>query len=93
MKGPIEWLPNKPPSKRITYHHINDKEFIQNDTKRQYNRYIEYKKPRTIIELEIIRSSIIEIDSQEYQTRSDPLTQLNHRRTFTHDLDLLHWRI
>ena len=80
-----QWLPNKPPPKRITYRRVNRDEFIQNEIKRQRNRYIEYKKPHTTIEVEIIRLPIIKLDPKEYQNRSNELTKLDHLRSLTHD--------
>jgi hypothetical protein len=88
LKGPIivdQWLPNKPPSKRVIYHRINSTELTQNEIKYPGNRYIEYKKPHTRIELEIIRLPIITMNPKDYRTQS---TEFHH-----HNFDFLRWRI
>lgn len=89
-----QWLPNKPAPKRITYRSINQNELIENETKRKRNRYIEYKKPHTTIEVEIIRLPIIRQDPKDYhhQQTNDP-KQLKYFRTLSQDLELFRWRI
>jgi hypothetical protein len=96
FQGPIvieQWLPNKSPPKRITYHRINHDEFIKNEIKPKRNRYIEYTKPKRIIELEIIRLPIVKLDPKEYQKRSNELIKLDYLRSLKQELDLLTWRI
>jgi hypothetical protein len=88
-----QWLPNKPPPKRITYRHINRDEFIQNETERKFNRYIEHQKPRAATQIEIIRLPVITLSPKEYEKRSNELTQLTHLRSLTHDPNILQWRI
>jgi hypothetical protein len=96
LKGPIvveQWLPNKPAPKRITYHHVNRDEYVQNEFKRQRNRFIEYTKPRTTVELEIIRLPIITLRPDDYHRQSVELTKLDKVRSITQDPNTLQWRI
>jgi hypothetical protein len=96
FKGPIvveQWLPNKPAPKRITYRHVNREEFLQSETQRQKNRFIEYTKPHTTIEVEIVRLPVVKMTPQEYQNRSGDLTQLDQVRSMTQDPNTLQWRI
>jgi hypothetical protein len=96
LTGPIvieQWLPNKPAPKRITYRHVNRDEFVQNEFKRQRNRFIEYKKPHTTIEIEIVRLPIITLSPEEYQNQSIELTRLDKVRSITRDPNILQWRI
>lgn len=96
MKGPIvveQWLPNKPAPKRITYHHINPDEYVQNEYQRQRNRFIEYTKPRTTIEVEIVRLPIIKLKPEEYHRDSPELTRIDNVRSLTRDPNTLQWRI
>lgn len=96
LKGPIvveQWLPNKPAPKRITYHHVDRDEFIQSETERQRNRLIEYRKPHTTVEVEIVRLPVIKLDPREYHNRSPELTRLDSIRSSTHNPDVLQWRI
>ena len=95
-KGPIvveQWLPSKPAPKRVTYRHVNRDEFARTDTERLRNRFIEYSKPHTTIEVEIVRLPVIRIDPQDYQNRSTELTRLDQVRSTTQDPDRLQWRI
>jgi hypothetical protein len=96
LKGPIvveQWLPNKPAPKRITYHHVNRDEFVQNETHRLRNRFIEYRKPHTTIEVEIVRLPIITLKPEDYQNQSTNLTRLDAVRSMTQDPNTLNWRI
>jgi CRISPR/Cas system endoribonuclease Cas6 (RAMP superfamily) len=96
LKGPIvveQWLPNKPAPKRITYRHVDREQFAQNEHERLRNRYIEYTKPHTTIEVEIVRLPIIKLRPEEYQSKSSVLTQLDTVRSFTHDPNTIQWRI
>jgi hypothetical protein len=96
LKGPIvveQWLPNKPAPKRITYHHVDRDEFVQNEGERLRNRFIEYTKPHTTIEVEIVRLPVIRLKPEEYQSQSPQLTQLDQVRSFTHDPNTIQWRI
>jgi len=88
-----QWLPNKPPPKRITYRHINRDEFIQNETERKFNRYIEHQKPRAATKIEIIHLPVITLSPEEYEKRSNELTQLTHLRSLRYDPNTLQWRI
>ena len=94
--GPIvveQWLPNKPPPKRITYRTINRDEFVRTETERQRNRFIEYTKPHTTIEVEIVRLPVIKLSPDEYRTRSLDLTRLDRVRSISQDPNTLQWRI
>ncbi|UJR35502.1 hypothetical protein I4U23_028256 [Adineta vaga] len=88
-----QWLPNKPAPKRITYHHLNREEYVQNETQRLRNRFIEYKKPHTTIEVEIVRLPVVKLKPEEYDSRSPELTQLDRVRLMTQDPNTLNWRI
>ncbi len=81
-----QWLPNKPPPKRVIYRRINHDELVQNETKRPHNRYIEYKKPHIRIEVEITCLPIIKMDPKDYLTQS---SRLNHLQSPDH----VRWRI
>ena len=96
LKGPIvveQWLPNKPAPKRITYHHVNREEAVQNEIHRQRNRFIEYTKPHTTIEVEIVRLPVVTLKPDEYQYQSNELTRLDKVRSITQDPNTLNWRI
>ncbi len=88
-----QWLPNKPPPKRITYRHTNRDEFIQNETEQKFNRYIEHQQPRATTKIEIIYLPVITLSPEEYEKRSDELTQLTHLRSLRYDPNTLQWRI
>jgi hypothetical protein len=96
LKGPIvveQWLPNKPAPKRITYRHVNREEYIQNGVGQQRNRFIEYTKPHTTIEVEIVRLPIVKLRPEEYQDQSSELARLDRVRSITQDPNTLNWRI
>ncbi len=96
MKGPIvveQWLPNKPAPKRITYRHVNRDEFNQLESQRLRNRFIEYTKPQTTIEVEIIRLPVVTLKPEEYQDQALELTRLDRVRAITQDPNTLNWRI
>lgn len=96
LKGPIvveQWLPNKPAPKRITYRHVDRDEFVQNETERLHNRFIEYTKPNTTIEVEIVRLPIIKLSPEEYQNKSIELSRLDKVRPLVQDPNTLQWRI
>jgi hypothetical protein len=96
LKGPIvveQWLPNKPAPKRITYRHVNREEYVQNEIERQRNRFIEYTKPHTTIEVEIVRLPIVKLRPEEYQEQSSEPVQLNRVRSIAQDPNTLNWRI
>lgn len=95
-QGPIvveQWLPNKPAPKRITYRHIDREEVAQEDHRRMHNRFIEYKKPHTTIEVEIVRLPIVKLRPEDYGNRSPDLTRLDTVRSMTQDPNTLNWRI
>lgn len=88
-----QWLPNKPAPKRVTYHHIDRDEFVEKETQRQRNRFIEYKKPHTTIEVEYVRLPVVTLNPQEYHRQSNQLTRLDNLRSVTQDPNTLQWRI
>jgi hypothetical protein len=88
-----QWLPNKPAPKRITYRHVNREEYVQNEIERQRNRFIEYTKPHTTIEVEIVRLPIVKLRPEEYQEQSSEPVQLNRVRSIAQDPNTLNWRI
>lgn len=93
-KGPIvveQWLPNKPAPKRITYRHADHEEIEA--IERPRNRFIEYKKPHTTIEVEIVRLPVMKLKPEEYARQSSNLTQLDSVRSITRDPNVLQWRI
>ncbi|CAF1383172.1 unnamed protein product [Adineta steineri] len=88
-----QWLPNKPAPKRITYHHVNPEDYVQSETHRLRNRFIEYTKPHTTIEVEIVRLPVIKLRPEEYHNRSPELTKIDEVRSMTQDPNTLNWRI
>jgi len=96
LKGPIvveQWLPYKPPPKRVTYHHLSPEDLVQNDYADQRNRFIEYKKPQAIIEFEVVRLPVIKLKPETYEKQARELTQLDKVRTVNKDSTALQWRI
>ncbi|CAF3379661.1 unnamed protein product [Rotaria sp. Silwood1] len=88
-----QWLPNKPAPKRVTYRSINRDEFLRSETERQHNRFIEYTKPHTTVELEIVRLPVIKLKPEEYLNQAVELAQVDNIRSLANDPNILQWRI
>ncbi|CAF3429638.1 unnamed protein product [Rotaria socialis] len=88
-----QWLPNKPAPKRVTYRHADHDAYAKEQFERTHNRFIEYKKPHTTIEVEIVRLPIVTLNPSEYVDQSDELVQLDKVRSLTRDPNILQWRI
>ncbi|CAF2041181.1 unnamed protein product [Rotaria magnacalcarata] len=88
-----QWLPNKPAPKRVTYRHADHEAYAKEQFERAHNRFIEYKKPHTTIEVEIVRLPIVTLNPSEYADQSDELTQLDKVRSLTRDPNIIQWRI
>ncbi|CAF2381047.1 unnamed protein product [Rotaria sp. Silwood2] len=88
-----QWLPNKPAPKRITYRTVDRDEFLQSETERQHNRFIEYKKPHTTVEFELVRLPVIKLKPEEYLNQSVELARVDNIRSLANDPNILQWRI
>ncbi|CAF0742742.1 unnamed protein product [Rotaria sordida] len=88
-----QWLPNKPAPKRVTYRHVNRDELLQSEARQQHNRFIEYTKPHTTVELEIVRLPIIKLKPEEYHGQSNELARVDNIRSLANDPNILQWRI
>ena len=77
----------------MTYRHVNAEEFIQSSRARPRNRYIEYKKPHTIVEVEIIRLPVIRLNPADYRSRSMEMPRLESLRSLVNDTNAFQWRI
>ena len=73
MQGTLvvsHWLPNQS-------HVTTDQE---KQRQRPYNRYIEYKKPHRVVQVEIIRLPIIKMDPRNYSKISNESIRLDRLR-------------
>lgn len=96
FEGPIvveQWLPSKPAPKRVIYRQAERVETNGNEDRQVRNRLIQYQKPHTTIQLEVIRLPVIKISPEEYQKRSSELTKIDQVRSIKQDPNTLNWRI
>lgn len=88
-KGPIvveQWLPFKPAPKRIIKHSL-PREVLQTPPP-PHNILVSYGKPRTLVEVELVRLPIVKIDPDTYQRMSvGGQEQLVQNPPFQHEQD------
>ena len=77
----------------MTYRHVDAEALMQSSRSRPHNRYIEYKKPHTIVEVEIIRLPVIKLNPADYRSRSMEMPRLESLRSLVNDTNAFEWRI
>ncbi|CAF1106585.1 unnamed protein product [Rotaria magnacalcarata] len=83
-----QWLPFKPAPKRIIKHSL-PREAVQTPQP-PHNILVSYGKPRTLVEVELVRLPVVKIDPHTYQQMSAVGQQkLTQHPSFQHEQDYL----